>query len=105
MIPQYEIRIRWSAEDRLYLVEVPDLPGCMADGKTRHQALKNAEVVIRQWIDAARSIGRPIPAKTKEFRSALRETLASHGPALAMLADASSLSTSKSRKSSRSTKR
>jgi len=53
--------IYWSDEDQAYLVEVPDLPGCMADGKTRQEALANAEVIIQEWIETARELGRPIP--------------------------------------------
>jgi len=54
--------IYWSDEDQAYLVEVPDLPGCMADGKTRQEALANAETIIQEWIETARDLGRPIPA-------------------------------------------
>ena len=58
---KYEIIIYWSAEDQAYVAEVPELPGCAADGATYKQALSNAEVVIREWIDTARELGRPIP--------------------------------------------
>ena len=58
---KYELLIYWSAEDQLFLVEVPDLPGCMADGETPAEAAANAEVVISVWIDTAREAGRPIP--------------------------------------------
>lgn len=54
--------IYWSDEDQAYLVEVPDLPGCMADGKTRQEAIANAETIIQEWIETARDLGRPIPA-------------------------------------------
>jgi len=53
--------VNWSEEDQAYLVEVPELPGCMADGVTRMEAIANAEVVIREWIETAQSLGRPIP--------------------------------------------
>ena len=58
---RYEIIIYWSAEDEAYFAEVPELPGCAADGPTYKQALANAEVVIREWIDTARELGRTIP--------------------------------------------
>ncbi|MCK6556279.1 type II toxin-antitoxin system HicB family antitoxin [Candidatus Binatia bacterium] len=58
---KYEIIIYWSAEDEAYIAEVPELPGCAADGATYKQALANAEVVIREWIETARDLGRAIP--------------------------------------------
>jgi predicted RNase H-like HicB family nuclease len=58
---KYEIIIYWSDEDEAYIAEVPELPGCAADGATYKQALANAEVVIREWIDTARELGRAIP--------------------------------------------
>ncbi len=58
---QYELIIFWSDEDQRYLVEVPELPGCMADGVTYQEAIKNAEIVISEWIDTAQSAGREIP--------------------------------------------
>lgn len=58
---KYEIIIYWSAEDQAYIAEVPELPGCAADGVTYKQAVSNAEVVIREWIETARELGRPIP--------------------------------------------
>jgi predicted RNase H-like HicB family nuclease len=53
--------IFWSDEDQAFIAEVPELPGCAADGKTRRAALASVEVVIRQWIDTAKELGRPIP--------------------------------------------
>lgn len=58
---KYEIIIYWSDEDQAYIAEVPELPGCAADGATYKQALSNAEVVIREWIETAQELGRPIP--------------------------------------------
>jgi predicted RNase H-like HicB family nuclease len=58
---KYELIIYWSDKDDAFLVEVPELPGCMADGKTREEAVKNAEEVIKLWIETARSLGRKIP--------------------------------------------
>jgi predicted RNase H-like HicB family nuclease len=61
MEPKYEILIYWSAEDNAYLAEVPELPGCMADGSSYQEALKNVEVIIREWIETAQELDRPIP--------------------------------------------
>jgi predicted RNase H-like HicB family nuclease len=58
---RYELIVYWSAEDQFYIVEVPELPGCMADGATYQEAVANAEVVIGEWIQTARELGRPIP--------------------------------------------
>ena len=61
MTSKYEIIIYWSEDDNAFIAEVPELPGCMADGETYQQALANAEVIIREWIETARELGRPIP--------------------------------------------
>jgi predicted RNase H-like HicB family nuclease len=61
MAPRYEILIYWSDEDGAYLAEVPELPGCMADGASYQEALQNAEVIIREWLATAQELGRPIP--------------------------------------------
>ena len=61
MDSRYEIIIYWSDEDDAFLAEVPELPGCMADGKTAQEALAHAEEAIADWIETARQIGRPIP--------------------------------------------
>jgi predicted RNase H-like HicB family nuclease len=58
---KYEIIIFWSEEDKSYVAEVPELPGCMADGLTYQEALLNAEQTIREWIETASDIGRTIP--------------------------------------------
>jgi predicted RNase H-like HicB family nuclease len=58
---KYEIILYWSAEDDAFIAEVPELPGCAADGPTRQEALTNAETVIQEWIEAAQELGRPIP--------------------------------------------
>ncbi|MDD2717029.1 MAG: type II toxin-antitoxin system HicB family antitoxin [Candidatus Wallbacteria bacterium] len=58
---KYEMIIYWSEEDNSYIVEVPELPGCMADGPTYFDAIKNAETVILEWIDTAKEIGREVP--------------------------------------------
>jgi predicted RNase H-like HicB family nuclease len=61
MDKRYEIIIYWSSEDNAYLAEVPELPGCMADGKTYYEALSNAEQIIEEWIETAMKLGRSIP--------------------------------------------
>ncbi len=58
---KYEIIIYWSNEDQSYIAEVPELPGCFADGDSYQEALKNAEIVIKKWISVAKDIGRTIP--------------------------------------------
>ena len=58
---KYEVIVYWSEEDAAYVAQVPELPGCMADGATYEEALKNAQVVIAEWIETARSLGREIP--------------------------------------------
>lgn len=58
---KYELIIYWSEEDRYFVVEVPELPGCMADGNTYEQAVANARQVIAEWIEMAQELGRPIP--------------------------------------------
>jgi predicted RNase H-like HicB family nuclease len=58
---KYELIMYWSETDNAYVVEVPELAGCMADGKTYAEALQNAEAVINEWIETARSLGREIP--------------------------------------------
>ena len=61
MEARYEMIIYWSDEDDAFVVEVPELPGCMADGPTYQEAVANAEVVIQEWIDVAQELRRPIP--------------------------------------------
>ena len=58
---QYELIIFWSDEDQQYLVGVPELPGCMADGETYEEALRNVRVIIEEWIETRRSLDREIP--------------------------------------------
>lgn len=59
--PRYEIILYWSDGDDAFIAEVPELPGCMADGQSYEEAVQNAEVVIQEWIETAQSLGRPIP--------------------------------------------
>lgn len=58
---KYELIIYWSREDQSFVVEVPELPGCMADGKTYEEAVANTKRVIEEWIETARELGRQIP--------------------------------------------
>lgn len=58
---KYEIIIYWSEADKAFVAEVPELPGCAADGKTHKEALANVEVIIQEWIQTAQQLGRPIP--------------------------------------------
>lgn len=60
-MPKYEVIIYWSAADQTFIAEVPELPGCAADGKTYQQALASVEVIIREWIATAKELNRPIP--------------------------------------------
>lgn len=59
--PRYEIILYWSAENEAFIAEVPELPGCAADGATYAEALAQAETVIQEWIETARELGRPVP--------------------------------------------
>ena len=61
MSSKYEMVIYWSEEDKSFVVEVPELPGCMADGESYQDAVRNAEIIIQEWIDTAKDMGRPIP--------------------------------------------
>ncbi len=61
MNPKYELIIFWSEEDNVFIAEVPELPGCAADGETYQEALTNVETVIQEWIEMAQSVGRDIP--------------------------------------------
>jgi predicted RNase H-like HicB family nuclease len=61
MDSKYEIILFWSEEDKSFVAEVPELPGCMADGKTYQEALLNAQRAIQEWIETAKELGRQIP--------------------------------------------
>jgi predicted RNase H-like HicB family nuclease len=58
---RYEVILYWSEANQAFIAEVPELPGCAADGPTYRAALEAVEVVIREWIESARELGRPIP--------------------------------------------
>ena len=59
--PRYEVIIYWSAEDEAFIAEVPELPGCAADGPTYEKALANVQVIIAEWIETAKELGRAVP--------------------------------------------
>jgi predicted RNase H-like HicB family nuclease len=61
MESRYEMIIYWSLEDGAFIVEVPELPGCIADGPTYDEAVTNAQVIIQEWLETASQQGRPIP--------------------------------------------
>ncbi|NJM69962.1 MAG: type II toxin-antitoxin system HicB family antitoxin [Scytonema sp. RU_4_4] len=61
MTLRYEIILYWSEEDQAFIAEVPELPGCAADGSTYQQALQNVEMIIQEWILTAQELGRKIP--------------------------------------------
>jgi predicted RNase H-like HicB family nuclease len=58
---KYEVIIYWSDEDGAYIAEVPELPGCLADGGSYEEALQNVGVIIDEWIETARDLERPVP--------------------------------------------
>lgn len=58
---RYEVIIYWSKEDGIFIAETPELPGCMADGATYEEALKNIQTVIDEWLETANDLGRDIP--------------------------------------------
>lgn len=58
---RYEVIIYWSAEDEAFIAEVPELPGCAADGATYQGALAELELIIDEWIETAEEMGRPVP--------------------------------------------
>ncbi|MBD2595282.1 hypothetical protein BCD64_14360 [Nostoc sp. MBR 210] len=67
---RYEINIYWSEEDQAFIAEVPELPGCAADGETYQAALQNVEIIMQEWIETAQDLGRPIPEPRQRLMSA-----------------------------------
>ncbi len=61
MNSKYEIIIYWSKEDEAYIAEVPELSGCVSDGKTYAEALENVQQIINEWIETAKQLNRNIP--------------------------------------------
>lgn len=58
---RYEVILYWSQEDQAFIAEVPELPGCAADGSTYQEALQNVEIIMQEWIETAQELGRSIP--------------------------------------------
>lgn len=58
---KYEVILFWSAEDNVFVAEVPELPGCVAHGATQEQALANCKDATKLWIDTAKEFGDPVP--------------------------------------------
>ena len=58
---KYELVVYWSQEDEAFIVEVPELAGCMADGETYEKAISNTQLVIKEWVETAKEVGKPIP--------------------------------------------
>ena len=58
---KYEVILYWSTEDKAFIAEVPELPGCMAHGSTHEEALTNVKEAVHLWIDTAKEFSRPIP--------------------------------------------
>ena len=58
---KFEVIIYWSKEDNSFIAEVPELPGCMADGLSYNDAIDNVQIIMEQWINTAKSLGRDIP--------------------------------------------
>ncbi|MCD7846193.1 MAG: type II toxin-antitoxin system HicB family antitoxin [Oscillospiraceae bacterium] len=67
---KYEIIIYWSEDDQAYIAEIPELAGCMADGVTAPEALRNLEQIAREWMETALELGRPIPEPKRHLRYA-----------------------------------
>lgn len=67
---KYEMIIYWSDDDQAFIVEVPDLPGCMSDGGTYEEAVRNAQEAMAVWIETARELGREVPKPTTRLLSA-----------------------------------
>ena len=58
---KYEMILYWSSDDEAFIAEVPELPGCSADGTTYQEAVANAEQIVREWLETAAELGRAIP--------------------------------------------
>ena len=58
---RYELIIYWNNDDKAFIAEIPELPGCMADGRTYQEAMDNVELIAREWVETAKELGRAIP--------------------------------------------
>ena len=58
---KYEVIVWWSEKDQAYIAEIPELPGCMSDGETYEEALRNIQIIISEWVEIAKELGREIP--------------------------------------------
>jgi len=58
---KYEVIVWWNEKDQSFIVEAPELPGCMSDGETYEEALKNIKLIISEWVETAKELGREIP--------------------------------------------
>lgn len=67
---RYEIILYWSEEDQAFIAHVPELPGCAADGKTYQEVRQNVEIVMQEWIETAKQLGRSIPEPRQRLMSA-----------------------------------
>jgi predicted RNase H-like HicB family nuclease len=74
---KYETIFFWSEEDNAYVVDVPELPGCMAHGESQEEALANAQQAIQLWLDTAKEFGDPIPVP--RGRRLMYAWVAAHG--------------------------
>jgi predicted RNase H-like HicB family nuclease len=70
LVTKHKIILYWSEGDQAFIAEAPELPGCAADGATRQDALANAEIVIAEWIETARELGRGVPEPKGRLLSA-----------------------------------
>ena len=64
-----EIILYWSQEDQAFIAEVPELPGCAADGEIYQEALQNVEIIMQEWIETAQVLGRQIPELKQHLMS------------------------------------
>lgn len=67
---KYEIIVYWSEDDNAFIAEVLELPGCAADGETYQQAIRNAEIIIEEWVETAKELGREIPVSRGRLKYA-----------------------------------
>ena len=72
LLAPYELVVSWSEADHAFLVAVPELPGCMADGGTYQEAVAHAEQAITEWLETARDLGRPIPTPPRVSASGVQ---------------------------------